>query len=70
MRRLLMSVPSGGDSGPLPNDYRYFIDLRNGLFIYVFQKDTPPPEYWPLRELPASEVESLIFGDEENGKIS
>lgn len=63
MRRLLFSVQE--PTGDAPNGYRYYVDLRNGCFIYVFPEDKPPPEYWPLRELPAREVEQLMLGEED-----
>lgn len=58
--RLLFSVPTPTKITLTHTGYRYFVDLRNGAFVYVFCKACPPPEDWPLVEINAKEVEELL----------
>lgn len=62
--RLLFSVPVPAKQVPTASGYRYFVDLKNGAFIYVFPQNLAPPEGWPLVELNASEVEELLLKED------
>lgn len=46
------------------NGYRYFVDLKNGSFVYVFSVDHLPPSDWPLVELDADEVEKMLLKED------
>lgn len=63
--RLLFSVPVPPKSVLTASKYRYFVDLKNGAFIYVFPQGLAPPEGWPLVELNASEVEELLLKEDD-----
>lgn len=64
--RLLFSVPvPNAKGGPSAAGYRYFVDLKNGAFIYVFPERLCPPEGWPLVEINASEVEELLLKEDD-----
>lgn len=45
--------------------HRYFVDLKQGAFIYVFPEGYQVPEGWPLVELPRQTVEDLLLKEEE-----
>lgn len=40
--------------------HRYFVDLKQGAFIYVFPEGYEVPQGWPLVELPRETVENLL----------
>lgn len=63
--RLLFSVPMPAKLSLTPSRYRYYVDLKNGAFIYVFPENVPAPEGWPLVEIPAEEVENLLLKEYE-----
>ena len=65
MLKVLFSVPAPAKSVLTASKYRYFVDLKNGAFIYVFPQNLGPPEGWPLIELDAKEVEELLLKEEE-----
>lgn len=50
---------------PTEHGNRYFVDLRNGAFIYVFPKGTEPPYGWPMVEMDPEAVEELLFSELE-----
>ncbi len=62
--KVLFSVPAPPKLVLTASKYRYFVDLKNGAFIYVFPESLAPPEGWPLVELNASEVEELLLKEE------
>lgn len=63
--KVLFSVPVPSKSVLTASKCRYFVDLKNGAFIYVFPENLAPPEGWPLVELNASEVEELLLKEDE-----
>lgn len=45
---------------PEKNGYSYYIDLKQGAFIYVFPEKHQPPEGWPLVKLDKEAVENML----------
>lgn len=63
--RLLFSVPCPQQAFPLTGTgYRYYVDLKNGCFIYVFPDNLAPPPDFPLIEIPAEEVENYLLKED------
>lgn len=63
MEMLMAAIKEPGN--PSPCGYRYYVDLRNGAFIYVFSENSLPPEGWPLVELQAREVENYLTSEDD-----